>query len=158
MGLLAFVLPGFICFFVLFYNELFYQRVMKYVWNITLISLNPKKNLTVFQFIFTNCLHSLVPNCPYNGHFTLVKTWSSLAYQSFRVSSSYWWWLLEFLGIPQHYIGKFLGTQETFPFHPQGQPRPWRDSPLLCGPPGELPVETRWQASFLASRSLDGCM
>lgn len=74
IGLLGFVLPGFICFFVLFL--FFYKRVVKYVWNVAMISMNLKK-LTVFQFIFTNCLHSLVPNCPDNGHLSLVETGST---------------------------------------------------------------------------------
>lgn len=73
MGLLGFVLPGFICFFVLFYNEVFFLSEGCEVcveYNIDFFE--SQKKLTGLQFIFTNCLHSLVPNCPYNGHFTLV--------------------------------------------------------------------------------------
>ena len=45
----------------------FNGRVLKYVYNITMISMNPGKTDSI-PFSSTNCPHSLVSNCSHNGH------------------------------------------------------------------------------------------
>lgn len=123
------------------YNEIFSirERVVEYVWNITLISMNLDKTDSI-QFMFTYCPHSLTPNCSYKGHLTLAETGSGLAYQSFV--------------IPKHHTGRFPGAARDIPAPPTrtasgkaGIPRP-----LPRGPPGDLHQEVSRQASFLASR------
>ena len=57
-----------LCVCVYFYNGYFFNgRVLKYVYNITMISMNPGKTDSI-SFRFTNCPHSLVSNCSHNGH------------------------------------------------------------------------------------------
>lgn len=96
--------------------------------------------LTVLQCIFTNCPHPLVPAL-YNGHLTLAETGSSLAYQSFLIPK-------HTQGDSQKHKGHSLSTHKDTSAM-AGIPR------LLCGPPGDLPVEASQQAHFLASWSRD---
>lgn len=126
----------FLCFVFVFF--------IRGLWNIAMISMNLKK-LTVFQFIFTNCLHSLVPNCPDNGHLSLVETGCSLAYQSFLVSppaSGGCWSFLASLSTTQ---GDSQETKEHSLSTCKVSLDHGRDSLLLCGPPEDPPREAKWQ-------------